>query len=101
MKKRYRIGRIPHFGPSGYLLREGDFVDIPASQEPAPGWTFIGDVDETGKLIGEEDKKSSVPEAKVADSTDDAEGADETSKEGGGVQPQSGRAAVMTSRCIL
>ena len=90
MKKRYRIGRIPHFGPSGYLLREGDVVDIPASQEPAPGWTFIGDVDETGTLIGAEDKKSYVSEAQVAD---DAEGADETLKVGGVVLRKGGRAA--------
>jgi len=84
---------MPHFGPAGYLLREGDFVDIPASQEPAPGWTFIGDVDETGKLIGAEDKKYDVSEDKVADGADDAEGADETLKVGGVVLRKGGRAA--------
>lgn len=87
MKKRYRIGRIPHFGPSGYLLREGDFVDIPASQAPAPGWTFVGDVDENGNLIGADDKKNYVTEAKGA------EGEEETLKVGGVVLKKGGRAA--------
>lgn len=90
MKKRYRIGRMPHFGPSGYLLREGDFVDIPASRKPAPGWTFIGDVDETGKLIGAEDKKSYVSEAQGAEGADDA---DETLTVGSVVLRKGGRAA--------
>jgi len=96
MKKRYRIGRIPHFGPSGYLLREGDFVDIPASQAPAPGWTFVGDVDENGNLIGAEDKKHYVPEAKGAESAEGAEGAEgaeETLQVGGVVLKKGGRAA--------
>lgn len=93
MKKRYRIGRIPHFGPSGYLLREGDFVDIPASQAPAPGWTFVGDVDENGNLIGAEDKRPHVPEAKGAEGAEGAEGADETLKVGGVVLRKGGRAA--------
>ena len=87
MKKRYRIGRIPHFGPSGYLLREGDFVDIPASQKPAPGWTFVGDVDENGNLIGAEDKKHYVSEAQGAES------AEETLQVGGVVLRKGGRAA--------
>jgi len=87
MKKRYRIGRIPHFGPAGYLLREGDFVDIPASRKPAPGWTFIGDVDETGKLIEAEGKKSHVSEAQGDD------GADETLTVGSVVLRKGGRAA--------
>lgn len=93
MKKRYRIGRMPHFGPSGYLLREGDFVDIPASRKPAPGWTFIGDVDETGKLIGAEDKKSYVSEAQGAEGAEGADDADETLTVGSVVLRKGGRAA--------
>lgn len=39
--KKYRIGKQPHFCASGYLMYEGDIIEIPADQKPGPGWIEV------------------------------------------------------------
>jgi len=39
--KRYRIGDVPYFTRQGYLATEGDIVEIPANEKPAPSWTEV------------------------------------------------------------
>lgn len=62
--KRYRIGRQPHFDANGVLRYEGEIVEIPEDQEPAPGWFPVGP--------GEEETKTEIaPETKTK--TEDGE----------------------------
>ena len=64
--KRYRIGRQPHFDANGVLRYEGEIVEIPEDQEPAPGWFPVEPGEEETKTeIDEETKTENDEEIEV------------------------------------